>query len=116
MRENAASKAKRYLTEGRVVITQVVPGRVDAIVRGDGSIHAAGYRSGTWACSCPARTADCSHLRALRLTTAVDLPDCLGSGTSVTSLPAPRLAEAPQVGVGPGPPQDTTQQQHDRRQ
>ena len=74
MRENAASKAKRYLTEGRVVITQVVPGRVDAIVRGDGTVYASSYHGGTWTCSCPARTAECCHLRAVRLVTAPDLP------------------------------------------
>ena len=74
MRENAAAKAQRYLSEGRVVLTQVTPDRVDAMIRGDGAIHTAGYRNGAWNCTCPARTANCSHLRALRLTTVVDLP------------------------------------------
>ena len=74
MRESAATKAARYLSQGRVLLTRVGPDRVDALVRGDSAIHAAGYRDGGWSCTCPARTDRCSHLRALRLTTAVDLP------------------------------------------
>ena len=74
MRENAATKAGRYLVEGRVVITRVAAGRVDALIRGDGAVYAAGYRNGAWNCDCSARSDACSHLRALRLTTAVDLP------------------------------------------
>ena len=74
MRENAAANARRYLGEGRVVIAQVTPQRVDAFVRGDGQIYAAGFHNEQWNCDCSARSDACSHLRALRLTTAVDLP------------------------------------------
>lgn len=74
MRENAAIKARRYLVEGRVIITRVAANRVDAFIRGDGAVYAAGYRNGAWNCDCSARSDACSHLRALRLTTAVDLP------------------------------------------
>ena len=74
MRESAAVKAARYLSEGRVILTEVTPNRVDAVVRGDGTTYAAGYRNGAWNCNCPAVSANCAHLRALRLTTAVDLP------------------------------------------
>ena len=73
VRENAATKARRYLTEGRVVITVVRAGCVMARVRGDGAIHDAGYLRGRWYCSCPARTDQCAHLRALRMVTAPDL-------------------------------------------
>lgn len=73
MRENAASKAVRYLGEGRVIVTQVTPGDVRATTRGDGAIWHQAYSAGQWVCDCTARTPDCSHLRALRLVTAVDL-------------------------------------------
>ena len=74
MRENAAEKARRYLGEGRVVIAQVTPQRVDAFVRGDGQIYAAGFHNEQWVCDCPARSDACCHLRAVRLVTAPDLP------------------------------------------
>ncbi|HEY9562659.1 MAG TPA: hypothetical protein VIR30_02715 [Nocardioides sp.] len=74
MRENAAAKGRRYLTEGRVVITHASAGRVDASIRGDGTIHLATYRHGTWSCTCEVRTDRCSHLVALRLVTAPELP------------------------------------------
>jgi hypothetical protein len=73
MRENAALKARRYLSEGRVVLTRVEPGRVEAYVRGDGRIYSAGFAAGLWLCDCPALSQSCCHLRALRLVTAVDL-------------------------------------------
>ena len=74
MRENAAAKGRRYLTEGRVVLTHVSAGQVSASIRGDGTIHLASYRNGLWSCTCEARTPNCSHLVALRLCTAPDLP------------------------------------------
>ncbi len=72
-RENAAAKARRYLTEGRVVLTRVTPSSVKAIVRGDGATYTSIYRAGQWSCSCPARTDQCSHLRAVRLVTAPEV-------------------------------------------
>ena len=64
-RENAATKGRRYLTEGRLVITSVLPGeRVRAAARGDGRIHRLGWH---------ARTDACSHLIALRLVVAIDI-------------------------------------------
>lgn len=72
MRENPAAKAKRYLHEGRVVLTLVGPGRVEAVVRGDGVHHATAWRYGTWSCTCPAR-GTCCHLLAVRSVVAVDL-------------------------------------------
>lgn len=73
MRESASTKARRYLTEGRISLTDVTPDRVRGLVRGDGAIYKAGYQYGQWTCDCPAVTDQCSHLRALRLITAPDL-------------------------------------------
>lgn len=72
-REGAQAKARRYLVEGRVVLLRVAPGLVVARVRGDGAVHRCGYEHGAWWCSCPARTDQCAHLVAVRLTTAPDL-------------------------------------------
>jgi uncharacterized Zn finger protein len=74
MRETVAEKARRYLTEGRVIVTDARPGQVSAVIRGDGAVWLTGYRSGTWTCSCPNRT-DCTHRRALRLITAPDIKE-----------------------------------------
>lgn len=74
MRENAADKGRRYLCEGRVVLTHVTAGKVAATIRGDGTFHQATYRNGVWSCTCQARSSSCSHLVAVRLCTAVDLP------------------------------------------
>jgi hypothetical protein len=72
-REGAPAKARRYLTEGRLIITAVGDLHVSATCRGDGTIHRLGYRDGVWFCSCPALTDRCSHLSALRMVVAVDL-------------------------------------------
>lgn len=72
-RENAAAKARRYLGEGRLVLTRVDPLRVIGACRGDGAIHTVTYTQRTWACTCPARTDQCAHLLAVRLVVAVDL-------------------------------------------
>lgn len=74
-RENAAAKSRRYVAEARLVVTSVHNGRVTSTCRGDGAIWEQSYRAGVWSCSCPARTADCAHLRALRLVTAVDITE-----------------------------------------
>jgi uncharacterized Zn finger protein len=74
MRENAHDKARRYLAEGRVILTEVTASRVVASIRGDGTIHQANYRNGMWSCSCEARSTSCSHLIAVRLCTAPDTP------------------------------------------
>jgi uncharacterized Zn finger protein len=68
-RESAETKARRYLTEGRITIVRVAGDDVRALARGDGVIYRLGHhvRRGWW-CECPAR-ADCCHLRALRLVT-----------------------------------------------
>ena len=73
-RENAAAKARRYLVEGRCIVTRVEPGRAAAIVRGDGQLHHVTVRGQTWTCTCPARTR-CSHQIAVGLVIAIDLPE-----------------------------------------
>lgn len=73
-RENAAAKARRYLTEGRITITHLRPRTVvRAIARGDGAFYRCGWDGGTWWCHCPVRTDQCAHLIALRLITTPDL-------------------------------------------
>lgn len=70
-RENAASKARRLLLEGRVRVRLVHRGRAWVEVRGDsGRIHNVAYRHGRWSCTCEARSLSCSHLRATWLVIA----------------------------------------------
>lgn len=70
MRESAFNKARRYLTEGRLLVVAVNENRIDALCRGDGRIYSLGLNpGGVWSCDCPARTDQCAHLRALRLVT-----------------------------------------------
>lgn len=72
MRENAAMKARRYLTEGRLVIIEVREDRISAFCRGDGAVWAVGYSPRGWECDCPALSSNCSHLLALRLVTTAN--------------------------------------------
>lgn len=73
-RENAASKAARYLGEGRLIVERITPGRgLEAICRGDGTVYRLGWNPSGWWCECPARSDQCAHLRAARLVTAPDL-------------------------------------------
>lgn len=77
-REPIADKARRYLTEGRVIVDLVTAKAVTASVRGDGAMHRTGWTPATgWWCTCPASqnhpAGDCSHRAALRLVTATDL-------------------------------------------
>lgn len=69
-RENAAVKARRYLVEGRIIVTAVTGRQVEATARGDGAVHRMGFSGGAWWCSCPARSDRCAHLTALRQVTA----------------------------------------------
>lgn len=68
-RENAADKARRYLVEGRVIITAAGPGYVRARVRGDGAVHQVHDDSRGRICDCPARGL-CAHLLAVGLVSA----------------------------------------------
>lgn len=73
-RENAAQKARRLLAEGRVVITRVEPGRATAVVRGDGHLWHVTAEGPIWTCTCLAR-GRCSHLQAVGLVVAIDIPE-----------------------------------------
>lgn len=70
-REDAASKGRRYLREGRVVVERVTPGElIVASVRGAGEHHSVTWQDAPgWACTCPARST-CSHLHAVQMVTS----------------------------------------------
>jgi hypothetical protein len=68
-RESAATKARRYLVEGRLLVTTVTDRVVVARCRGDGEIYQLAGDPGGWSCNCLALTENCSHLIALRLVT-----------------------------------------------
>lgn len=71
MRENRATKARRLLIEGRVVIDDVRGRQVRAFVRGDsGTFYEVTHDKGTWLCDCVNPTG-CSHIEALRLIVAI---------------------------------------------
>lgn len=74
--ESADAKARRLLTEGRLVVEVAGdPGRPGLIVakcRGDsGAVYALGYdpHANEWRCACPEFRGRCSHLKALQLVT-----------------------------------------------
>lgn len=72
-REDAVTKGRRYAAEGRLVVTRVDGGRVEAVARGDGRSYRCGFepdRRGWW-CECMAR-GRCCHLVALGLVVVVD--------------------------------------------
>lgn len=70
MRENSSLKARRLLTEGRVVVCEARGRHIEAIVRGDSGTHyPVTHTHGTWTCPCEARKV-CSHIQAVMLCTA----------------------------------------------
>lgn len=73
VKEGAPTKGRRYLTEGRVCVTEARRGHITARVRGDGTFYDCGYSNGGWWCLCPAMSTACAHLIAVRLVTAPDL-------------------------------------------
>ena len=68
MRENAAAKGRRYLIEGRLIVTHVDDHIIRARCRGSDTIYDLGYEWDGWHCSCPAK-GTCAHLHALQLVT-----------------------------------------------
>lgn len=75
-REDASTKARRLLAEGRVRVLAAseTETHISAEVRGDSaSVYTCGYEAdaGGWWCSCPARSA-CSHTLALKLIFVLD--------------------------------------------
>jgi hypothetical protein len=75
MREDAPTKARRLLIEGRIRITaaNATEPFLAARVRGDsGAIYQVGFEpDGGWWCSCDAR-GRCSHVLALQLLFVAD--------------------------------------------
>ena len=69
-RETVEAKARRYLGEGRLVVTQVLGDHVSAVCQGDTGAYDLGYSPGRgWWCYCPVRDDRCSHLATLMLVT-----------------------------------------------
>jgi hypothetical protein len=62
MREDAATKARRYVSEGRLTIRLVNAEEIRAQARGDGAVYELGFLPGRgWWCECPAVTDRCGH-------------------------------------------------------
>ncbi len=71
MRENAALKARRLLSEGRLEVRKVQAQEIRAYVRGDSAeVYEVGWDPGGWSCSCEA-LGRCSHIQVLMLVTLV---------------------------------------------
>lgn len=69
-RENAESKSRRYLSEGRLTVLYVRGQQIRATCRGDGTLYKLRhYPNDGWRCDCPAVSGNCAHLLALRLVT-----------------------------------------------
>jgi hypothetical protein len=72
MGENAEARGRRYLVEGRLVITRIDAKGIVATCRGSGMVDDVTWFAGSgWRCTCPARST-CVHLHALQLVTVVD--------------------------------------------
>lgn len=74
MRENAATKGRRYVAEGRLTLRELDEhaGVVMGDCRGDGATYVVGRDERGWFCSCPAKTR-CAHMVAVGLVVAVEL-------------------------------------------
>lgn len=78
MRESAATRARRLLIEGRVIVTTAKDDYVAADVRGSGAVHLVEHHPGDgWTCSCPAgqHRRTCAHVEALKLVSAPIRPE-----------------------------------------
>lgn len=75
-RENVDTKARRYLSEGRLTITHLDSLSIEASCRGGGAVYELGHNGEAWWCDCPARGL-CAHVFALQAVTvrAGDEPD-----------------------------------------
>lgn len=73
MREDARAKSIRYLVESRLDVQHRDGSQVRATCRGDGEIYTMLHRKGRgWSCTCPARSASCAHLLALRSVVTIE--------------------------------------------
>lgn len=73
-RENAATKGRRLLTEGRLRVLQVDEddGTFSAEVRGDSArVYSVSFDVDGWGCTCPTRGL-CSHIRACQLVVVME--------------------------------------------
>jgi hypothetical protein len=71
VRENAEAKARRYVVEGRLVISDVTGAAITATCRGDAAIYDVAHHPGRgWRCTCAAR-GRCAHLLAAGFVTAI---------------------------------------------
>ena len=70
MSEDAATKARRLLGEGRVTIRCLSDDAIAADVRGDSGLHRVTWTPSGWACDCDALRR-CSHIRATQLVVLV---------------------------------------------
>jgi len=103
MREDAAAKGRRLLTEGRLVVERVDGRRIEATCRGDtAAVYRLGFgREAEWWCECPA-LGRCSHLVALQLVVAHKARD---GGWAPLEDPTPRPPPAARSrGRGVSPP------------
>lgn len=67
-RETVVEKGRRYVSEGRLIVTAIEGDHIAARCRGGGRAYALGHTPlRGWHCSCPARTTLCAHLHALQL-------------------------------------------------
>jgi uncharacterized Zn finger protein len=66
VRESAAVKGRRYVSEGRLVVEHIDAETIRATCRGAGAVYRLSYAEGRWSCDCPAVGA-CAHLHALWL-------------------------------------------------
>ena len=68
-REDAFTKARRLLAEGRLTVRVVGGSHIAAVCRGDSAkVYTLGFDQGRWYCSCPAvgQPVRCSHSLALQ--------------------------------------------------
>ena len=74
-REDVAAKARRYLTEGRLLVTLVTAeGRVEAMCSGSGArVYRLGRDPAGWWCTCAVHGPRCSHVAALKLVTVATI-------------------------------------------
>lgn len=68
MRESRGDKARRYLIEGRIIITHVNRPVIRATARGDGALYRVSHSQTGWTCNCPARST-CAHITAVGMVT-----------------------------------------------
>lgn len=73
MPSTTGAKALRYLAEGRIRAVSVDAQARTAVFRVVGSTEApytVVYADSIWSCTCPARIADCAHVKACALVSA----------------------------------------------